>query len=230
MLTAPVVSILAANKIAVKWPAHPAKDVIGYNVYRGLVSVRTVQKGTPQPWRDNDPEHPEPLVVAVKDITDLRKLNDKPLAPTSFTDTATDLTKKGPEAADHRYAVYAYVLKAVNALGTESGPSPYALTIPSEPTGVLLREQGGKAELRWAANPEKGVAGYRLYKKGKGNFEIVRATDELVKGTAFVDASPGSRTRYWVTAVDVLGQEGEPSSPVWYGQSYKGFFEGEWHQ
>jgi hypothetical protein len=192
--------------------------------------VRTVKSGEQKPWRDNDPEHAEPLVVPVKDITDLRRLNERLLAGTSFTDTAIDLTKKGPEAADHRYAVYAYVLRAVNALGTESGPSPYALTMPSAPTGVLLRENGVKDELKWAQNPEQGIAGYRLYKKGKGNFEIVRAAAALVKGTAFVDASPGARTRYWVTAVDALGQEGEPSSPVWYGQSYKGFFEGEWHQ
>ena len=37
-------------------------------------------------------------------------------------------------------------------------------------------------------------------------------------------------TRYWVVAVDALGQEGQPSSPVWHNQSYKGFFSGEWHQ
>jgi hypothetical protein len=37
-------------------------------------------------------------------------------------------------------------------------------------------------------------------------------------------------TRYWVIAVDVLGQEGPPSSPVWHQQGYKGFFKGEWHR
>lgn len=37
-------------------------------------------------------------------------------------------------------------------------------------------------------------------------------------------------TRYWVVAVDALGQEGQPSSPVWHNQSYQGFYSGEWHQ
>jgi hypothetical protein len=45
-----------------------------------------------------------------------------------------------------------------------------------------------------------------------------------------MDANPGGRTRYWVVAVDALGQEGEPSAPAWDGQSYKGFYPGEWHQ
>ncbi|MCI0457282.1 MAG: fibronectin type III domain-containing protein [Gemmataceae bacterium] len=230
VLRGPVVSVLAKDRVEVTWNAHPAKDIAGYNVYRGLVSVRTVKSGTPKPWTDNDPEYPEPLVVSVKDITGIVKLNAEPLKGTSFGDTKVDLTRKGPEADGHRYAVHAYLVKAVNRLGTESGPSPYALTVPSAPSHVLLREQGGKADLKWAANPEKGIAGYRLYRKGKGGFDIVRLTEELVKEARYLDGQPGGRTRYWVVAVDALGQEGEPSSPVWYGQSYKGFYAGEWHQ
>jgi len=48
---------------------------------------------------------------------------------------------------------------------------------------------------------------------------------------SFRDNSPGGgHARYSVVAVDSLGQEGEPSSPVWFGQSYQGFFTGDWHQ
>jgi len=39
----------------------------------------------------------------------------------------------------------------VNRLGTESGPSPYALTIPAEPENVLLREKDVTAEIKWDA-------------------------------------------------------------------------------
>ena len=60
----PVVSVFAADQIEVSWPKHPATDVAGYNVYRGLVSVRTVSKGEPKAWRDNDPEYPAPVPVA----------------------------------------------------------------------------------------------------------------------------------------------------------------------
>jgi hypothetical protein len=61
-------------------------------------------------------------------------------------------------------------------------------------------------------------------------FHDHRVSRALVKEPAFTHQSPGDHARYSVVAVDVLGQEGEPSSPIWYGQSHKGFFIGDWHQ
>src|SRR5207302_1036095 len=119
---------------------------------------------------------------------------------------------------------------AVNRLGTESGPSPYALTIPSEPAHVFNREHGDTAELKWAANPEKGIAGYHVYKLGKSHWEIVRVTETPIQATTFSHKGGRNTTRYWVVAVDALGQEGQPSSPVWHHQRYQGFFKGDWHQ
>lgn len=224
----PVVSVLAANKVEVSWAAHPAADVVGYNVYRGLVTVRTVKKGEPKPWRDNDPEYAEPVPVEVRDVTHITKLNPAPLGGTTFTDTTVDLAKPGPESGDYRFAVHAYVVRAVNACGGESGPSPYALTIPSEPTNLMNREKGATAELRWDAAPEQGVTGYRVYKL-EGTWSIQRLTDEPIRATTFVHKSAGP-TRYWVVTVDAVGQEGQPSSPAWHQQRYTGFFPGEWHQ
>jgi len=226
----PVVSVLGPEKVEVTWNKHPAADVVGYNVYRGQVLMRAVKKGTPTAWKDNDPEYPEPMPVEVRDITEIRKLNDQPIPGTTFTDPQVNLTKKDPEPTELRHHVHAYIVRAVNRLGTESGPSPYALTVPSAPEHVLCRERGDTAELKWVANPERGIAGYRIYKLGKGHFEIVRVTDEPVKETTFSHAGGRNTTRYWVVAVDALGQEGEPSSPVWHNQSDKGFFQGEWHQ
>ena len=128
---------------------------------------------------------------------------------------------------DYRYAVHAYIVRAVNRLGVESGPSPYALTIPSEPMSVFNREKGALAELKWAANPEKGITGYHVYKL-EGTWNIVRVTKEPIQATTFTHKS--AQTRYWIVPVDVLGQEGAPSSPVWHQRSYAGFFSGEWHQ
>jgi hypothetical protein len=227
---APQVSVMAADKVLVKWNKHPAPDVAGYNLYRGTALMRTVTKGTPAAWRDNDPEYSEPQPVDVRDIIDIQKLNDQPLSATEFTDSAVSLVSKGAGPAESRYQVYAYIVKAVNRLGTESGPSPYALTIPAEPKNLLCRERGDMAELKWAPNPGQGIAGYHVYKLGPGHWDIKRITDDLVHGTSFTHNAGRNTTRYWVVAVDSLGQEGEPSSPVWYKQSYKGFFEGEWHQ
>jgi hypothetical protein len=226
----PVVSVLSPNKIEVRWDRHPGADVAGYNVYRGTAVMRAVRQGVPKAWRDNDPEYAEPLPVEVRDITGLRKLNDRPLPGGTFTDATVHLPTEEREAKEYKYHVFAYVVTAVNRLGAESGPSPYALTIPSGPMNVLCRERGDAAELKWDPNPEKGVAGYHVYKLGKGVWEIVRVTEKPIKETTFRHQGVRGTTRYWVVAVDALGQEGEPSSPVWFQHSYKGFFPGVWHQ
>jgi hypothetical protein len=229
VLLKPVVSVLAADKVEVVWNAHPAHDVVGYNIYRGLALMRTVKKGIPAAWKDNDPEYPKPMPVEVRDLPGLEKLNDKPVTETTFTDTKVNLTKKDQEPGAYKYHVYAYLIKAVNKLGSESGPSPYALTIPCEPTNVVNREKGTRAELKWDANPEQSIMGYGIYKL-EGTWKIVRLTDEPLKATTFTHQGGANATRYWVVAVDVLGQEGQPSSPVWHQRSYKGFFPDEWHQ
>jgi fibronectin type 3 domain-containing protein len=229
VLIKPVVSALAAGTVEVRWNAHPASDVIGYNVYRGLVTARTVRKGTPQAWRDNDPEYAEPMIVQVQDITNIQRLNSESITGTTLTDKI-DLTKRGTEAPGYRYVVYAYIIRAVNRLGTESGPSPYALTIPSEPVNVFCRENGEVAELKWDANPERDIVGYHVYKLTGGVWNIARVTDTPVNATTFSHHAGHEKTRYWLVAVDALGQEGQPSSPVWFRQSYRGFYSGEWHQ
>jgi hypothetical protein len=85
------------------------------------------------------------------------------------------------------------------------------------------------AELKWDA-AGKGIAGHHVYKLGKGVWEIIRVTEAPIRGNTFTHQGGRNATRYWIVAVDGLGQEGEPSSPVWHNQSYKGFFTGEWHQ
>ncbi len=221
----PVVSVLAPDRVEVRWSPHPAPDVAGYTLYRGRASVRTVTKGTPSPWKDNDPEYAEPQVVRVADVAGLEKLNGALLTGTSFEDRV-DLSKK---EGDYAWSVHAYVVRAVNRLGVESGPSPYALTIPSEPRNVLCREKGSSAELKWDAALEKGVRGYHVYKLEGGVFGMKRVTEQPVSGTGFVHEGVKGTTRYWVVTVDALGQEGQPSSPAWFGQSYKGFYAGDWH-
>lgn len=116
----------------------------------------------------------------------------------------------------------------MNRLGVESGPSPYALTIPSEPKNVFNREAGETANLKWEANPEGNIAGYHVYKL-RGTWRITRVTMQPLTSTAFTHTGGKDSTRYGVVAVDALGQQGQPSSPVWHQQNYRGFFAGDWH-
>ncbi|HYH67439.1 MAG TPA: fibronectin type III domain-containing protein [Urbifossiella sp.] len=224
----PVVSVLAKDRVAVRWDRHPAADVAGYNLYRGVAHVRTVAEGTPGAWKDNDPKYDEPQVVQVRDLTGLTKLNPALLTAPTFTD-AVDLAAPTAAAGGYRFGVYAYVVRAVNRLGTESGPSPYALTIPSTPLNILCREQGEVAELKWDAAREAGVTGYHVYKL-EGTWKVVRVTEKPLAATTLLHRVGRGTTRFWVVAVDALGQEGEPSSPAWFNHSYRGFYPGEWHQ
>lgn len=228
--SAPVVSVVDPRRIEVSWKPHLDEDVIGYDVYRGKAAVQAVKRGKPSAWTDNDPEYAEPMVVAVTDITELRKLNDAPLAASEYVDTAVDLTKRETTPDEYRFGVFAYIVRAVNRLGTSSGPSPYALTIPAEPQHVMLREREGTAEIKWDRAAEKSVSGYHIYKLGKSHWDIIRVTAEPVRDTTFRESVGSNETRYWVVPVDVLGQEGQPSSPVWCNHAYREFFEGDWHQ
>jgi hypothetical protein len=124
----------------------------------------------------------------------------------------------------------------VNHAGRVSGPSSAFFTLPSSPQHVFSREDGTTCQLKWAANPEKGIAGYRVYRlDGRWTEDPVsRSTRDPIAATEYSDESAGQHTRrYYLVAVDSLGQEGFPSSPVWFQREwrdYYGPFIGEWHQ
>ena len=59
-------------------------------------------------------------------------------------------------------------------------------------------------------------------------------TAEPIKEAKFSDPQAGKVTRrYWIVAVDALGQEGGPSAPAWFQREWKRYYDpfvGEWHQ
>jgi hypothetical protein len=67
-----------------------------------------------------------------------------------------------------------------------------------------------------------------------GKEPITRLTAQPIGETTFADDAAGKSTRrYYVVAVDALGQEGFPSSPVWFEREWKPYYQpflGEWHQ
>ncbi|MCS7015259.1 MAG: hypothetical protein RMJ19_14265 [Gemmatales bacterium] len=225
----PIVSVLGKDQVHVRWRPHAAEDVVGYHVYRGNVIFRALMQGNPGPWRDNDPQYDSPHVVEVVDIVQWQRLTREPISQCEYSDKVNlESHEQGKEA--YPWLVFAYVVRAVNHLGLESGPSPYALTIPSEPCNVFCREDGDWAELQWEAAREQNIAGYHVYML-RGTWEIVRVTEKPVTEPKFRYRVGKNRiTRFWVTAIDRLGQEGQPSSPAWFGRSYRGFYEGDWHQ
>ncbi len=249
------VSVLSPTEVRLSWLASAGRDVVGYHVERGPVEVFSddevlrLKKDTP-PLAD-------PSVGAIKAIGSFTRLTDRPLKEPAFCDTSLDLRKSNSAVekplfahrftADRldakskpvRYAVFAYRVYALNALGVESGPSAYFLTIPSAPQWLFAREEAEKCHLKWTANPEQKLQGYRVYRmegpklNGPGQ-KVTRLTADPFKEQRFADMVAGKDTRrYWVVAVDALGQEGIPSAPAWHYRQFRRYyvpFVGEWHQ
>lgn len=246
----PVASVLSSEKIEITWQS--CDDAVGYHVERALVEVRTEDQLTR--LKKQTPPLVEPSVGAIRRVGQFIRLTATPIEETHFTDAFIDLSKPKPfqgealyertfsaeqmdeQGKPYRFAVYAYRVRAVNALGVESGPSSFCLTIPSAPQWFFSKEEGTRCHLKWAANPEKGIKGYRVYRMN-GRYDkdpIPRLTPEPISKLSYRDADAGKTARrYYVVAVDALGQEGFPSSPVWFEREWKRFylpFTGEWHQ
>lgn len=246
-----VVSVLSKKQVDISWTPLNATDIVGYYVERSCVEVWTEDQL--KRLKSNIQPLPDPSIGAIKLIGHFKRLNMQLLRSPSFSDNI-DLTKprsiEGEALQEHRmydehldkngrpyrFAVFAYRIRAVNALGVESGPSPYVLTIPSIPRWVFSKEDGATCKLKWAKNPEKNLQGYRVYRlDGRWDKDpISRLTAEPIKDLTFSDSTAGDKIRrYHIVAVDALGQEGMPSRPVWYRREWGRYYEpfvGEWHQ
>ena len=247
-----VVSVLAPTRVELNWTAPDDQTITGYHVERAVVDVWTEDQLTR--LKRNTAPLPEPSVGALRRIGPFRRLTTAPLKQTTFTDTTVDLSKPEPAPGEpvferalaaeqldaggktYRFAVFAYRVRAVNRSGAESGPSPACFTIPASPQWVFSKEEGTTCQLKWAPNPERALRGYRVYRlDGRWDKDPVsRLTPAPSMEPRYRDATAGKSTRrYYVVAVDALGQEGFPSSPVWFDREWREYYKpfvSEWHQ
>ncbi len=246
-----VVSVQGANRVEVAW-TPPTGTPAGYHIERAVVEVWSEDQLVR--LKSNTPPLARPSVGAIRRIGAFQQLTREPVAEKSFVDDDVDLTV--PQAVEgeplddrelheehvdrggrpYALAVFAYRVRAVDGGGEVSGPSPAVFTIPSSPQQVYSREEGGACQLKWGANPEAGIAGYRVYRlDGRWDGDPVsRLTADPIRETSYTDEGAGENSRrYYVVAIDALGQEGFPSSPVWHRREWGAFYEpfvGEWHQ
>lgn len=249
-----VVSVLSARRVELDWSPPAGEPPRGYLIERAAVEVYTEDQL--QRLKKRTPPLESPSVGAFRKVSAFETITPATVRAPPFVDVAIDLealdaTRPVGEAvfdrrlhAEHvdeegrpyRFAVYAYRVRAVNLLGVAGGPSPAVLTIPSAPQYVFSREDGERCHLKWAPNPERGIAGYRVYRMdGRYNSApIRRLSAEPLAAWTYTDPAAGTRTRrYYVVAIDALGQEGCPSAPVWSQREWRRFYEpfvGEWHQ
>ena len=251
-----LVSVKDTKRVSLQWWQPRGEAVARYNVERAIVEVFSEDEII-RLKKDTAPLA-EPSVGAIRAIGPFGRVNAVPVHETTFEDDTVDLGKPqklagepifrhrfrddqlDPAGKPYRYAVYAYRIRAVNALGIESGPSPYFMTIPSAVESLFAKEEVEKCYLKWAANPEAGIKGYRVYRmegpriNGPGQ-KVTRLSADPIDAIRWIDKAATMDTkRYWVVAVDVLGQEGFPSAPAWHYRQYRKYYEpfiqGGWHQ
>ncbi|HEX3151731.1 MAG TPA: alpha/beta hydrolase-fold protein [Gemmataceae bacterium] len=249
-----VATVVSTKEVRLSWAEPPGGGAVGYHVERAIVEVFSEDQLV-RLKKDTQPLD-EPSVGAIKVIGPFQQLTREAVKDRLFTDTAIDLGKPAtveagptfthrfskeqidPAGKPYRFAVYAYRVRAVNALGVESGSGPYVLTIPRSPQQLFAKEDGERCHLKWTSNLETGVR-YRVYRmegpriNGPGQ-KVTRVTEGPIAATTFTDRNAGKDTRrYWVIAVDKLGQEGIPSAPAWHERQYRKLYEPftvEWHQ
>ncbi len=191
-------SVRPDRTVEVEWDESASPDVVGYNVYAATVRVGGAHNSN-----------------AFRDYESVEKLNEQPVQGTRFHD---DRELGGPTSfVSHE--VRDYLIRAVNANGVESGPS-VARTLPgSVPRVKATVQPDGSTLVTWEDVPEKHIQGYAVYRMDEFRHTMpIRITPHPVQGTSFVDwceSRDAERRRYYVVAINALGERGEPSIGAW---------------
>ena len=125
-----------------------------------------------------------------------------------FTDHTTETGKQ-----------YSYRITPFNGQLAAGSPVTSALLtpldlLPGAPGAVTVDREGNKALLRWNANVDSGIIGYKLY-VGINEAALALTGEELVQGTSFKYPIQGDMMYYFSLAtVDSQNREGTMSSPV----------------
>jgi hypothetical protein len=124
---------------------------------------------------------------------------------------------------------YYYFVRAVSAstesIPIESGESniinikPIDTFPPSPPAAITLAAGQGVISIFFAVNPEKDIAGYKIYRSTDASLDRSKwtlLTPELLTSNTFQDKTVESGTTYFyfLTAVDTVGNVSEPSEIV----------------
>ncbi|MGQ9663064.1 MAG: HEAT repeat domain-containing protein [Kiritimatiellia bacterium] len=191
-----VVSTLKDRTVRVRWDPSAAEDVVGYHIYCSSVEI-----GEMHPWK------------LYRKVYPLKRLTATPVTETEFHDTRKlEITQ-----ALFNHEVRAYEIRAVNRAGIESGSSATVINLTSDVRRVRAEEQpDGTTLVTWEPSPEKEILGYRIYRMDAYRPSLaIQLNPVPCRETRYVDRPEtprGERRKYYVVAVDALGQEGIPSS------------------
>jgi len=116
---------------------------------------------------------------------------------------------------DYYYQVRAVFGKPGHLAMSDASPAvkvtPRDVFPPAPPQGLLTIYSAGAVELVWTANTEADLGGYNVYRREDQTAQ--RVNKELLRTPIFRDttAAPGKTLIYYVTAVDLSGNESKAS-------------------
>ena len=117
---------------------------------------------------------------------------------------------------DYYYQVRAVFGKPGHLAMSDGAPAvkvtPRDVFPPAPPQGLSSIYSAGAVELVWTANPEADLAGYNVYRLD--NQTAQRVNKDLLRAPIFRDttAAPGKTLIYYVTAVDLSGNQSKASN------------------
>ena len=87
---------------------------------------------------------------------------------------------------------------------------------PNTPTGLTVVSGANEILLRWNANTESDLAGYRVYRDAGDGSGFVSLEETLIQGREYADRDIELETayQYKLSAVDADGNESSPAGPV----------------
>ena len=187
---------ISQDAISLSWNAPVSNvdgtrppNLIGYNIYKVAESAESEQR-----------------------------LNESPVVGIRFEDTFFEFGNK-----------YRYFVRAVS-LGRNSEPVeslnsnlleiiPQDTFAPSTPTAITIAAAPNNLSIFFAVNPEKDIAGYKIYRSTNPNqnkTDWTLLTPVLLTTNTFQDANveSGKTYYYFLTAVDKSGNVSQPSEIV----------------
>jgi fibronectin type 3 domain-containing protein len=147
-----------------------------------------------------------------------RKLNKTPVSGTKYADKFFEFGKE-----------YSYFVRVVS-LGAGGEPieslesniveiKPKDTFPPSAPTAITIAASPGSISIFFAVNPEKDIAGYKIYRSEdkdleKSKWELL--TPEAIKANTYQDkrVETGKTYYYYITATDTAGNVSDASEAV----------------
>jgi hypothetical protein len=197
-------------------PAGPAPPIVAYRIYRALSPSGAAPSAAPA--ANQSAPASAPNAVGTPLVPPLTKIADTTSPP--YLD-----------AQAHLGDAYTYSVRSVvdySGERLESADSNLVSLVvrdifpPPSPNGLLVvfvPAQGdvpAHFDLSWDISPETDVAGYNVYRSEEAGVQGTRLNTELLPTPAFRDmnAQPGHRYFYSVTAVDRSGNESQPGPAV----------------